>query len=1501
MKKKQTQFQKNIMIFFLCFLMLFNTFAGPIVTYAAVPSNFIYWSTLKANAVDLTTSSYAAMQDITTYGANMSTWVSQGYTWDTSASATSTRLTYQKAFKVSYNTTISLLCAKDGEESKLQEGSIAWCVLEWDANGNLLFDGNWINTTQSYTVGVSNPTGCADYSSGTRSSRVQYVTVLFRYIEGGNLANAQGTVNISASSLASNLPNLYIISKPFTYTISNNGSTSTVSRTGISAITPLTTPSKTGYTFNGWSVSSSSALGNNWMNGNKYATTTLNTYMSNGKFYNSLFGNVTFTADYSANTYTIVYNANGGTGTTASSTHTYDTAKALTANGFSRTGYTFVGWATTSAGGVAYSNGQSVSNLTATNGDTVNLYAVWTPNTYTITLNNQSATSAGTSVYYEKYNVGIYSTANCTSSINTITNPTRTGYTFGGYYTGTGGSGTQCINASGGIIATKTSFAADTTLYAKWTVNSYTIRYNANGGTGSMSDTATTYGTQTTLRSNTFTRNGYTFAGWATTTNGGVVYSNGAKVTSLSSQNGAVVNLYAVWEKNSYTVTYNANGGTTSAASRSVAYGGTVDLSPIASKPGYTFIGWSTSNTARIPLSSYTMPAGNITLYAVYSIKVSDIQNHTHPDYTGTPGVNSDEVYLLVWITASPSEHKFYPLTYSQDVNTMVYRYILPTTDISSFVNGRAYSYQLVVYDNAGNSTVLYKGGGAGDTQPEVIVKPKYTQTVNHYIYNPIRNAYNTVPFLITNTDVEKDSTFTPSYVTPPAGYSASSKDAGKVVTSATVYSAYYRPNTYTITYNANGGTVEQKTKTVTYDAYYPTHPTPTRTGYTFLGWNTAQDGTGTVIRAGDIYTTVGNQTLYAQWKADVYEIKLDGQGAENPGTEAFYQKYDIGNFTESTCGTAILKIRVPIRNGYTFGGYYTEKGGLGTQYVDASGNILSTKTTFTANRTLYAKWTANTYTVKYNANGGTGDMTDMTVTYDTTVKLSSNLFERTGYTFAGWATEQNGAVVYVDKQSITNLSTVDGAEIKLYAVWDINSYEVTYDYWTNGGNHAENNKENVNYNAAINLSVSAEKGDGYTFVGWNTDASATTGLDFLTMGTESITLYAIFEKTITLQLIEMTETDSVTRTFSETIFNNTTQVDFEVSRSENMPGWIHVGWSDQTGATADVVVPDNSTYTVKDNAILYALYTKNVSVSYDTNGSSIFYDGLIRECYYNASGENIYPSITLAKAPVLTGYSFESWMEENGMKYQAEENVVIKHDTNFIAQWDRYPEIEAYDRYFTLEQAQTGQITEMELLRKVIATDEEAKRPGNEVGRLTNGVDVIVENYEPDLFVGITDDMETEITYQVTDSFGNIVTKTITVYVVDTAVEESPNKKYVRFISSRFYKDEDGNLLEPEKGGLELNSVWRENANYSSLLESVLSNMKVNEEYKEIKYFGTSTEIKVPGSGDWKTDKSTWVFTKDDIEEVKEFVDTYGYGNIRESNALELFIEAFKDCLKLN
>ena len=74
-------------------------------------------------------------------------------------------------------------------------------------------------------------------------------------------------------------------------------------------------------------------------------------------------------------TYTVVYNANGGTGTTASSSHVYNASKSLTANGFTRTNYTFLGWSTSaSAKEPTYTNGASVKNLSPTNGTTVTLY-----------------------------------------------------------------------------------------------------------------------------------------------------------------------------------------------------------------------------------------------------------------------------------------------------------------------------------------------------------------------------------------------------------------------------------------------------------------------------------------------------------------------------------------------------------------------------------------------------------------------------------------------------------------------------------------------------------------------------------------------------------------------------------------------------------------------------------------------------------------------------------------------------------------------------------------------------------------------------------------------------------------------------------------------------------------------------------------------------------------------------------------------------------------------
>ncbi len=153
--------------------------------------------------------------------------------------------------------------------------------------------------------------------------------------------------------------------------------------------------------------------------------------------------------------YSIVYNANGGSGTMASSSHVYDTSKALSPNAFTRTGYTFKGWSTnSSATGATYTDKQSVKNLTSTNGGTVTLYAVWQ-------------------------------------------------------------------------------------------INTYTVKFDANGGTGAPASQTKTKDVALTLSSTKPTRTGYTFKGWATTSSGNVQYASGEKYTA----NEAVV-LYAVWETN---------------------------------------------------------------------------------------------------------------------------------------------------------------------------------------------------------------------------------------------------------------------------------------------------------------------------------------------------------------------------------------------------------------------------------------------------------------------------------------------------------------------------------------------------------------------------------------------------------------------------------------------------------------------------------------------------------------------------------------------------------------------------------------------------------------------------------------------------------------------------------------------------------------------------------------------------------------------------------------
>ena len=157
------------------------------------------------------------------------------------------------------------------------------------------------------------------------------------------------------------------------------------------------------------------------------------------------------------------------------------------------------------------------------------------PEQYTVTLDKQSGTGGTLSV-----------TATYLAAMPNITPPTRTGYTFNGYFDATSG-GTKYYNANGSSEKNwdKTS---NTTLYAQWTANTYNVKFNPNGGTGTMSSQAFTYDVEQALTANVFTRAGYRFTGWSTTGNGPVKYTDQQKVKNLTDINGSLYNIYAIWE-----------------------------------------------------------------------------------------------------------------------------------------------------------------------------------------------------------------------------------------------------------------------------------------------------------------------------------------------------------------------------------------------------------------------------------------------------------------------------------------------------------------------------------------------------------------------------------------------------------------------------------------------------------------------------------------------------------------------------------------------------------------------------------------------------------------------------------------------------------------------------------------------------------------------------------------------------------------------------------------
>ena len=659
----------------------------------------------------------------------------------------------------------------------------------------------------------------------------------------------------------------------------------------------------------------------------------------------------------------------------------------------------------------------------------------------------------------------------------TTDEPTRSNYRFRGW--STNASATTATYQAGGTYSTN----SDVTLYAVWQAE-YTITYNANGGSGAPASQIKYHGEPLTLQTGTPTRSNYRFRGWSTSDSATTAtYQPGGSFTT-----DANTTLYAVWQA-VYTITYDAHGGTGAPLAQTKYHGEPINLSTtVPTRTNYRFLGWDTNNSATTatyqPNATYTAE-GNATLYAIWQA-IYTISFDANGG-TGAPAAQTKyhgEPITLPATVPTRTNYTFLGWGVSSSATSASYQ---PGATYTS--NGNATLYALW----AGNEyTITYNAnGGSGAPEAQTYVYAP-SGTINLSSTEPTRTGYTFLGWSQSSTATS-------------ASYSAGQAWNRSNASNYTLY-AVWSVNTYTITYNANGGSGAPEAKTYTYASsgtFNLSSTVPTRTGHTFQGWGTGGASDTTVDYAAGAafsYATASNTTLYAIWTANEYTITYNANGGSNAPSATTY--------TYATSGTVNLSTSTPTWDGHTFNGWGTSASDTSVDY--AAGASFSKATA--SNTTLYAIWTTHTYTVSYNANGGSGAPSAQTKTYGVNLTLSSTKPTRTNYTFQGWGTSASDTTVdYAAGATYTANSA-----ITLYAIWKLNTVTITFN--ANGGSGGPGT-QNVTVGVATTLSSTKPTRTNYTFAGWGTSASATS-VSYSPGGSITIsantTLYAVWAKTTT-------------------------------------------------------------------------------------------------------------------------------------------------------------------------------------------------------------------------------------------------------------------------------------------------------------------------------------------------------------------------------------------------
>ena len=1215
-----------------------------------------------------------SMKDVMPYGGNYTNDIGKTYSdsshfFDDIRQDTMSRVTYGRKIRVDSGQRLTIVAAQEdtadaGGSTENAGLQFYWSVCEYDENGNIVFDGGWRGSSGTWTVGNTENGetgyGKSGYPNGenisTRQNKVRYVVPIFRWNNGDETVGSGSNLTIYNWKIASQFPVFTMITDPFTYTfnlnggqVNGSGSAVTMQRLGIENVSVPQTPTRNGYVFTGWKITSAGGK----QAGKIYDAGQLGEMFSDSKYYSSLFANATFEAQWTHADQFVSYMGNGADNMPdfyRSYNAAYDgnTAENFL---FKRTGYTSVSGSTweikdqflnltggCDGGGTLPSSGTLTSIRTKCGGryKCVDINAASSDNG----ANAQIWDCVnGNAQMYAFVFVGFEDGEPYWVIRNNYSGKVLDAAVGTGIDGGNNGANIQQWAYHGGDNQKWTlQMAGDGYFYIRSKLDTNLVLDLLYGSTdnGTNLQLCNYYGSENQqwyLWDNTINLS----AEW-TNSNYKVDY-NADGGTLLDENGNATTDTERIYEydkiyrflkaERAYTVSYETNGGTAAINSSNT------------DAPG-TFNGWNEqldSNTTHGEVKGWDGWSVGTWNWAAYYNGNPDLLRATNNTYDTMwailhyreHGIDEGRTFngASYWLPAL----SFKNLTANGGTVNVKADYTngtvtLPNAEKASVeIDGKNVSYTFDGWylDSALTSRV----GGAGDTYtPSENTKlyAKYTTQSENLIFNQkIRVRYENA-----------DGTWT-SYTT--------------------IFDKDFR----------TGDTVDYDFGSLDTDKWVR----PAAVKYTVSGQYQTEGYTTSV----DIYRQTYNVTVTYD-NANAFSAK-SGEGTYRWGenvTASVTLSEKTAQYTYRFAGFETAS-RLTFRNG-------TSKTSNPVTFVMPEENVTlkacsaSQTNEYTVTVEHYYMDTAGNYPDKPSV------AEDLTPYYGETLVHKNLAREIKGLSFNENKTiQENG--------NRTQTEVKGNTTVRLY--YDRTVCTVTYDYRTNGGTSADKETVKTYYGADADLSVAAYK-NGWEHAGWNTKSDSGTGLTRYTV-TGNVTLYAVYRKDITVTFVDFAQTYKR----EGSMYNNDTYALIDAPQCSTYGGWENVsdvtavGFNSRADITAEgaekmevksgeehLKIPDSITY--------YTVCRADVTLTYELNGGTEndTTKPVTKTVYCNAAtpqevkgfklqlGESVKESVDLDG--YTHSYAFATWAEnspESETRFPCNAEYVLKENTTMYALWD--------------------------------------------------------------------------------------------------------------------------------------------------------------------------------------------------------------------------------------